>query len=170
MSTVLAQVLAILRDGKPTRTLSYNPNDEEFEKALGAKVKAGLTTIVVDNAKADGRRGGGGGGIDSACLERCVTDEVLSFRLLGASEEIRAENSHLFCVTANAPVVSRDLLTRSLVVRLHHDGDPARRTFTCDDPEAYALEHRPELLGELVGMVTAWLDAGKPLDASANSS
>ena len=167
--TVLAQVLAILRDGRPTRTLSYNPNDEEFEKALGAKVKAGLTTIVVDNAKADGRRGGGGGGIDSACLERCVTDEVLSFRLLGASEEIRAENSHLFCVTANAPVVSRDLLTRSLVIRLHHDGDPARRAFTCDDPEAYALEHRPELLGELVGMVAAWLAAGKPLDAAAKS-
>ncbi len=165
--TVLAQVLAILRDGRPTRTLSYNPNDEEFEKALGAKVKAGLTTIVVDNAKADGRRGGGG--IDSACLERCVTDEVLSFRLLGASEEIRAENSHLFCVTANAPVVSRDLLTRSLVVRLHHDGDPARRAFACDDPEGYALEHRHELLGELVGMVAAWLAAGKPLDAAAKS-
>ena len=123
---------------------------------------------MIDNAKADGRRGGGGG-IDSACLERCVTDEVLSFRLLGASEEIRAENSHLFCVTANAPVVSRDLLTRSLVVRLHHDGDPARRAFACDDPEGFALEHRSELLGELVGMVTAWLAAGKPLDASAKS-
>src|SRR5262249_9468701 len=85
-----------------------------------------------------------------------------SFRLLGYSREIRAENSHIFCVTANTPDVSRDLLTRSVVVGLYHEGDPARRTFAIPDPEGYAQEHRVELLGELVGIVERWRAAGSP--------
>ena len=68
-------------------------------------------------------------GSGSACLERSITDSILSFRLLGYSQEIRAENSHIFCVTANTPDVSRDLVTRSVVVNLYHEGNPERRTF-----------------------------------------
>ena len=32
-------------------TATYNPNDEEFEKRLGAIVRRGVTTIIIDNAK-----------------------------------------------------------------------------------------------------------------------
>ncbi|GIW97574.1 MAG: hypothetical protein KatS3mg111_0907 [Pirellulaceae bacterium] len=154
--SVLAQMLAILRDGQPVETATYNPNDEEFEKRLGAIVRRGVTTIVIDNAKARGRNPR----IDSACLERSITDPILSFRLLGFSQEIRAENSHLFCITANTPDVSRDLITRSVVINLYHEGDPRRRNFVIADPEGYAQQHRLELLGELVGMVERWKAAG----------
>jgi hypothetical protein len=157
--TVLAQIIATLRDGRPTETASYNPNDEEFEKRLGAIVRRGSTTILIDNAKARGRTTR----IDSPCLERSITDAVLSFRLLGHSKEIRAENSHIFCITANGPDVSRDLITRSVVVNLEYEGDPAKRTFTIPDPEGYAQEHRIDLLGELIGMVKIWRAAGSPL-------
>lgn len=156
--SILAQIIAILRDGRPAETASYNPNDEEFEKRLGAIVHSGTTTIIIDNAKARGRRGS----IDSPCLERSITDPVLSFRLLGHSASIRAENSHLFCITANTPDVSRDLVTRSIVINLYHEGDPARRRFTIADPEEYAREHRTELLGELIGMVERWKALGSP--------
>ncbi|VTU02483.1 Putative DNA-directed DNA polymerase OS=Corynebacterium genitalium ATCC 33030 GN=HMPREF0291_11989 PE=3 SV=1 [Gemmataceae bacterium] len=159
--SVLAQIVAILRDGRPTETGTYNPNDEEFEKRLGAIVRRGATTIIIDNAKGTGRNPR----IDSACLERSITDPVLSFRLLGYSREIRAENSHIFCLTANTPDVSRDLVTRSVVVGLYHEGDPATRAFTIPDPEGYAEEHRVELLGELVGMVERWRAAGSPAAA-----
>jgi hypothetical protein len=37
--SILAQIIAILRDGHPTETATYNPNDEEFEKRLGAIVR-----------------------------------------------------------------------------------------------------------------------------------
>ncbi len=162
--SVLAQVLAILRDGQPVETATYNSNDEEFEKRLGAIVRRGLTTIIIDNAKARGRNPR----IDSACLERSITDPILSFRLLGFSQEIRAENSHLFCITANTPDVSRDLITRCVVINLYHEGDPRRRTFVMADPEGYAHQHRLELLGELVSMVERWKAAGMPL-ASTNT-
>lgn len=157
--SVLAQILAILRDGQHVETASYNPNDEEFEKRLGTIVRRGVTTIIIDNAKARGRNAK----IDSACLERSITDPILSFRLLGFSQEIRAENSHLFCITANSPDVSRDLITRCVVINLHHEGDPTKRSFSMDDPEAYVQTHRLELLGELVHMVERWKFSGMPL-------
>ena len=157
--SVLAQVVAILRDGQPVETATYNPNDEEFEKRLGSIVRRGVTTIVIDNAKARGRNPR----IDSACLERSITDPILSFRLLGFSTEIRAENSHLFCITANTPEVSRDLITRCVVINLYHEGDPRRRSFSIEDPEGYAQQYRLELLGELVGMVERWKASGMPL-------
>lgn len=156
--SILAQVIAILRDGHPTETASYNPNDEEFEKRLGSIVRRGVTTIIIDNAKGQGRKPR----IESACLERSVTDAVLSFRLLGKSQEIRAENSHIFCITANTPDVSPDLVSRSVVINLEYEGDPKRRAFHVADPEGYAEQHRLELLGELIGMVERWKAAGMP--------
>jgi len=154
--SILAQIIAVLRDGHQTETASYNPNDEEFEKRLGAIVRRGVTTIIIDNAKAQGRNPR----IESACLERSITDPILSFRLLGYSQEIRAENSHIFCITANTPDVSRDLVTRSVVINLYHEGDPKRRAFRIADPADYAEEHRIALLGELIGMVERWKASG----------
>lgn len=157
--SILAQIIAILRDGGVAETATYNPNDEEFEKRLGSIVRRGSTTIIIDNAKARGRNPR----IESACLERSITDPILSFRLLGYSQDIRAENSHIFCITANSPDVSRDLVTRSVVINLYYEGDPERRTYSIQDPEGYAREHRAELLGELLGMVERWKAAGMPL-------
>ena len=157
--TILAQIIATLRDGHPTETASYNPNDEEFEKRLGAIVRRGVTTIIIDNAKSRSRNSR----IESACLERSITDPILSFRLLGHSQEIRAENSHIFCITANSPDVSRDLVTRSTVINLYYEGDPDDRVFSIADPESYAETHRLELLGELIGMVERWKAADMPM-------
>ncbi|TWT30136.1 hypothetical protein [Blastopirellula retiformator] len=162
--TVLGQITSILRDAKTVETASYNPNDEEFEKRLGAIVRRGASTIIIDNAKGRGRNPR----IESACLERSITDPILSYRLLGSSESIRAENSHIFCITANSPDVSRDLVTRSVVINLFYEGNPERRKFSIADPEGYALEHRLEILGELIGMVERWKASGMPL-ASTDS-
>lgn len=157
--SILAQIIAILRDGHPVETATYNPNDEEFEKRLGSIVRRGATTIIIDNAKSRGRTKR----IDSACLERSITDPILSFRHLGHSQDIRAENSHLFCVTANTPDVSRDLVTRSVIINLFYEGNPERRNFSIADPEGYAQQHRLEILGELVGMVERWKASGMPM-------
>lgn len=157
--SILAQGIAILRDGNSVETATYNPNDEEFEKRIGGIVLSGRTTVIIDNAKCRGRHPR----IESACLERSITDPVLSFRLLGQSASIRAENSHIFCITANSPDISRDLVTRSVAISLYHEGDPGRRSFSIADTETYAQEYRSELLGELMGMVALWIENGKPL-------
>jgi hypothetical protein len=156
--SMLAQILSILRDGRQTETVTYTSNDEEFEKRLGAVVRNGSTTIIVDNAKATGRCPR----IESACLERAITDPITSFRLLGYSSTIRTENSLFYIITANTPQVGPDIMKRSVAVRLHYEGNPTRRQFTIPDVEGYAEEYRVELLGELAGMIERWLVAGKP--------
>jgi hypothetical protein len=101
--------------------------------------------------------------IDSAVLERSITDPVLSFRLLGFSADIRVENSHVFLITANTPHVGRDLITRSIPINLWYEGDPAKRAFELADPESYAHEHRHELIAELLGMIERWKATGMTL-------
>ncbi len=157
--SILAQIIAIIRDGVPVETATYNPNDEEFEKRLGSIVRRGNTTIIIDNAKARGRVIT----IESAVLERSITDPILSFRLLGGSTDIRCENSHIFCITANTPEIGRDLITRSIIVSLYYEGDPTARAFRVVDPEGYASQYRVEVLSELCGMVERWKASGMPL-------
>lgn len=156
--TKLMQLLSIIRDGCESESITYNPNDEEFEKVLGARVRAGTTTIIIDNAKLRGANAR----VDSPVLERSITDKILSYRLLGTSSVIRAENSHIFCLTANACDISPDLLSRACIVNLFHEGNPNSRPFDIDCPESFAQEHRGEIIGELLGIVDRWLRAGKP--------
>jgi len=157
--SLLAQILAIVRDGHTVETASYNPNDEEFEKRLGQLVRDGLTTLIIDNAKARGKTVS----IDSAVLERSITDATLSYRLLGSSAAIRAENSHLFVITANSAEVSRDLFTRCVICNLQYEGDPTKRHYSLADPEGFAAEKRTEILGELVGLAERWKAGGMAL-------
>jgi hypothetical protein len=162
--SILAQVISIIRTGEPAPTCSYNRNDEEFEKTLGSRIKEGATDLIIDNAK---DKGGRNAVIDSAVLERSITDHVLNYRLLGTSSSIRCENSIQFSITANGAECSRDIVIRSCAINLHYEGDPTRRAFTMADPEGYAQEHRVELLAELCGMVERWKDAGMPLAQTA---
>jgi hypothetical protein len=150
----LASILSLLREGRKVRTMSYTPDDDLFENRLGAMVKRGATTIVVDNARSTRE-------IASATLERSITDEVLCYRLLGKSELIEAPNRHLFVITANSPEISQDLIKRSVPVRLYLEGDD-KRDFKFD-PTQYAQDCRTELLAELLGMVERWLAASSPL-------
>ena len=162
--SILAHILAIMRDGYPVGTVTYTHRDDEFEKQLCAMVRRGDSTIIIDNAKTRGRNTS----IESAVLERLITDAILSFRLLGQSSSIRIENSILFLITANTPNVCRDIVDRSLIVNVHYEGAPERRRFSVIDPEKYVLDNRVEILGELIGMVMRWIEAEKPM-ANVNS-
>jgi hypothetical protein len=156
--SILAMVAAILREGRYVSTVTFNSNDEEFEKRLATRVRADQMTIIIDNAKCRRKER-----IESGCLERCITDPILSFRLLSRNLDITSENFHVFAITANSAEVGADILSRSLVVNLFWEGNPKRRSFEIKDPEAYAIKHRGEILGELIGMVERWKAAGKPL-------
>src|SRR5262249_33727634 len=103
--SILMQIIAAVRDGGPCETVPYTPNDEEFETQLGARVRNGASVLVIDNVKG---RNGRAIEVDSAVLERCITDRLLSFRLLGHSTTIKTPNHLLFGLTANHAQLSTD--------------------------------------------------------------
>ena len=48
-------------------------------------------------------------------------------------------------------------------MRLHYDGNIDERSFSVNELAKYVGDHRLEILAELIGMVTGWLKAGRPL-------
>ena len=154
--TTLARVLGVLVEGADPNTVSYSHDDAEFEKQLATRVEAGDRVIVIDNAKT--RRA-----IESAVLERCITDTRLSFRRLGSNTAItRPQNDILFCLTMNLTNLGTDLRRRALPVNLVLDEDVRKTRYGLADVIGYVEEHRLGIIGELAGMVGAWLEAGRP--------
>lgn len=156
--STLARLLGLLAEGgSEPSTVSWCPDEAEFEKQLATRVEAGDRVIIVDNAKTAKP-------IESPVLERCITDTRLNFRRLGSNSSIgRAQNDVLFCLTMNLVQMGADLRRRALPVNLELDVDVRNATFHHDDLLGWAQEHREAAVGELLGLALRWMDAGKPL-------
>jgi len=154
--TTLARVLGVLVEGSDPNTVSYTTDDAEFEKQLATRVEAGDRVIVIDNAKVHR-------GIESAVLERCITDTRLTFRRLGSNTAItRPQNDVLFCLTMNLTNLGTDLRRRALPVNLVLEEDVRKTTYGLADLVGFVESKRLAIVAELAGMVKAWLDAGRP--------
>jgi len=154
--TTLARVLGVLVEGSDPNTVSYTADDAEFEKQLATRVEAGDRVIVIDNAKVQR-------GIESAVLERCITDTRLTFRRLGSNTAItRPQNDVLFCLTMNLTNLGTDLRRRALPVNLVLEEDVRKTTYGLTDLVGFVEAKRLAIVAELAGMVKAWLEAGRP--------
>ncbi|MEO0605147.1 MAG: hypothetical protein AAF211_27200, partial [Myxococcota bacterium] len=155
--STLARLLGVLAEGREPSSISWLPDDNEFEKQIATRVEAGDRVVVIDNAKT--RKA-----IQSAVLERCITDTRLNFRRLGSNTAIsRPQNDLLFCLTMNLTQLGADLRRRALPVNLELDEQVRNARYAMDDVVGWAIEHRLGLLGELAGMVARWLEAGRPV-------
>lgn len=148
--TTLGKTIASLMSGKPCTTIGLDKNDEKTEKELASCVLAGDTSFLFDNIK---------GVIESALIERSMSDEVLSFRRLGGNKLVRVQNSHLWMFSANTPSVGADILSRCVTVELFLDVDPKSVVYTVQ-PLDFVREHREEILGEIINMILEWHEAG----------
>lgn len=153
------QTDCIIRNGDSSPTITYTPDDGELEKNFAATILGGSNDIVIDNAKTSKRHPV----ISSPVLERSITDRILSYRILGQSKKVERLNTVSYILTANDLKLSNDLITRSIMVKLHYEGDPAKRKFGIQNPLEYARKHRKQILAELIGMVGRWIAEGQPL-------
>ena len=154
--TTLACVLGVIVEGVEPSTVSYVPDDGEFEKQLATRVEVGDRVVVIDNAKT--RKA-----IASPVLERCITDARLNFRRLGSNTAIsRPQNDIIFCLTMNLTALGQDLRRRALPVNLVLQADVHTTLYPLEDVVGFVLEHRLGIVAELAGMVRRWLDEGRP--------
>ena len=154
--TILAKSVGALLTSHAVRTVTYTPNDEEFEKKLAAVILSS-NTVIIDNAKTKRSEE-----VSSAVLERSVTDELLSFRQLGYNKLIERPNDVIWMITMNDVRLSPDLSDRGLPICLYFEGQPANHSSPIGDPWEFFVRHRVEIIGELMGMIKRWIDAGRP--------
>ena len=147
-------------EGEIPKTMSDAGCEAEREKKIGAMIRSGSMSIILDNIK---------GKLDSPVIEKCITDRQLSFRLLGTSELIQRPNDVLFMGTANGAKLSRDMIRRVIPINLKLDADPNMCTYPISDFDNFVLDHRESLISELIRMIDKWIRAGKPLENAKHS-
>ena len=77
----LADVVAVIATGRQAPALTWPPQEDEAEKRLGAAVMSGEPVLLLDNIET---------ALRGACLNSLLTQPVVSLRLLGRSQLVRA--------------------------------------------------------------------------------
>ncbi|OQZ07341.1 MAG: hypothetical protein B6D36_00380 [Planctomycetes bacterium UTPLA1] len=154
--TSLAKCCAALASDERVSTLTFKADDAEFEKTIASHVLS-RNILIIDNA-----RGRGGTVIESQVLERSITDERVSYRLLGKNQLIERDNDIVWIITANHARFCPDIISRTIAINLFFEGDPAKRISPIGDPYDYCVQNRKEILAELAGMIHAWVKDGRP--------
>ncbi len=140
-TAIMMVILAVT--GKKPPAAAWSPNEEERRKAVLAYLAEGLAALVWDNIPL-------GTTISCPTLEKVLTAESYSDRVLGQSANITVPAFTVMAFTGNNISPKGDLASRSLVARLEvNRPDPENRKFTHADPVAWTLEHRGRILSAL---------------------
>ena len=141
--TTVANMISSAVLGHRAAAAAWSPNDEERRKALFAYLSAGVAFLVWDNIWR-------GAAIECASLEKALTAETYSDRVLGVSDfrTVPAFTIHAFTgnnISARGDLASRTIGTRLDVTR----PDPENRPFEHPDPLGWTVANRGKILRAL---------------------
>jgi hypothetical protein len=141
-TTAIMMVLLAVTGKKPPAA-AWSSNEEERRKAILAYLAEGLAAMVWDNIPL-------GTTISCRTLEKVLTAESYSDRVLGQTSTITVPSFTVMTFTGNNIGPTGDMASRSLITRLEVDRiDPENRKFTHADPVAWTLENRGAILRAL---------------------
>ena len=129
--------------GTKAAAASWSPNEEERRKALFAYLATGLAMLIWDNIPL---------GVTIGCpaIERALTTEIYSDRVLGVSEHREVPAYTVQTFTGNNVAPRGDLASRSLTARIIVDRpDPENRAFKHGDPITWTEQKRRDILSAL---------------------
>jgi len=133
--------LAVL--GHLAAAAAWSPSEEERRKALFSYLREGVALVAWDNLPR-------GAAISCPSIEKALTAETYSDRILGESETGKAPAFTVQIFTGNNITARGDLASRSLPLRLAVDRpDPENRSFVHPDPIAWTERHRGRILQSL---------------------
>jgi hypothetical protein len=146
----LARALGVLNAGAHPAVITEGHSEEETEKRIATAVLQGAPAILFDNLQRH---------VASSTLESMLTEPVADIRTFGKLSSLRVACRALVLLTANNATLRRDMLRRTLPVRLVvPDERPEIRRFDfC--PVEEAARDRAELIAAAFTVVLAWLRA-----------
>jgi hypothetical protein len=144
----LARTLSALTTGGLPAVVTEGHSDEETEKRIASAVLQGAPVILLDNLQRK---------LSSSTLESMLTEPVADIRTFGKLENLRVACRALLLLTANNATLRKDMLRRTLSVRIVvQEEKPELRSFDFD-PVAEAARDRALLVAAAFTVVLAWL-------------
>ena len=126
--------------GIPASAAAWSSDEDERRKALFSYFSAGLPMLVWDNIPR-------GSTISCPHIEKALTNEFYSDRILGLSKYGMVLSSTVHVFTGNNISPRGDMASRALSARLAVSRpDPENRKFTHPDPLAWTEAHRGQIL------------------------
>jgi len=120
----LVNVIAQIVTGRPVETINVSNRQEEFKKALAAKLFGAPPIVSLDNVE---------GGLSGDLLAQALSEPVVEDRLLGKSEMLRISPTTAIFATGNNLQIKGDLTRRFLTCLLDSGVEkPEDRTFDRD--------------------------------------
>jgi hypothetical protein len=145
--SLLADIAAVLASGHLMPVVSQGRSEEELEKRLGAALLVGSPLVSLDNCEHP---------LQSSFLCQALTQEVLTIRLLGLSQNVDTLVNTTCFATGNNLVIAGDLTRRTLLCSLDaHCEHPEQRQFAFD-PVAVARAERGRLVVAALTILRAW--------------
>ena len=138
-------------------SVQVGEREEEREKRFTTLILEGATLVHLDNLP-------GSSVLDSASLAALATAPVWKGRVLGASSMPTLPNTLTLVASANNLRTSSEIAKRIVPIWLEPatSSPETRDNFIHPDIHAYARSMRRTTLASLLGMVEAWIAAGKP--------
>ena len=141
-TTILTMVF-LAACGHTPPACAWSPNEEERRKALFSYLGEGVPAVVWDNIPR-------GSTISCPSIEKSLTSEMYSDRVLGESRTRTVPAFTINLFTGNNIAPRGDMASRSLMARLAVDrADPENREFKHSDPIAWTEDHRGNILRAL---------------------
>ena len=157
--TTLAEIVSLTAFGQPARIDGFPATDEELSKRIDAFAFEGRNLVVLDNIKR-------GTTVRSQVLERTITAETSSGRILGSTSTFSRSNGMTFVATGNSVRVDGDLATRCLSIRLEAPSTRrSERSYSRPDIRASVLSHRRDAIAAALTIL-----AGQAQSAKATGS
>ena len=151
----LVDVLHAIASGKSASVITVGASEEELEKRLDSALLAGVPAIALDNISQ---------AVESAKLCALLTQQMVSARRLGVSDQPDTLTAILITLTGNNLVLIGDLTQRILKCALDARMDrPELRTFTSVDPVLLVKAQREKFVAHCLTILRAFIVADKPL-------
>lgn len=131
--------------------------EDEMEKKIVSTLREGIPVFMFDNIKHM---------ITSSVLDRILTSESYSGRLLSKNLNLHMQIIALFILSVNNMKSGEDLSRRVSRARLVTDmSRPERRTgYKYPHIVRHVKNNRPQILSAIAKIVTQWIEAGMPRD------
>jgi hypothetical protein len=153
--TLLVDLASSISSGHEMPRMTNPGDDDEFRKRITALVMAGDSTVLIDNV--DGKLG-------CASLDCALTSTRWKDRPLGRSEIVELPLRITWAATGNNIMLVGDASRRVAYIRLEspEERPEERKGFRHADIKCYVREHRTELLGDALTILSAFINAGRP--------